>query len=446
MPIFDQGYQHWQGKLAGHGWRWLAITRHGVRVGMQNKFLRLLLLGSLIPALLLAGVIALWGMVEQKSAWAVSLLGGIDGLRDLIDDPTPYRLTAWTLCFHFFLDTELYIIMLLVLLVGPSLISQDLRFNALPLYFSRPVRRIDYFLGKLGVIGFFLALVAIVPATLAWILGLLFSLDFSAILTTFRLLMGMVLTGLVITVSAGLFILALSALSRNSRYVAICWASVWFLTTGVSAMLVDLHRQSFHRDGGNLQWEQVRKRQDLNKLEQQLPFDPFPNEDKPFVADPQKPTPAELQKLQNWEEQNQRNQQQRQAHRKNLEQRISQHKDDLENMKKELEIRQQQAEVALREDWRPLISYHKNLLRIGFALIGSQEAWENVDRLLATIGRRQRGFNPNMIDGRPGRTSSLAASRVPQYPWYWSAFVLLALGGVSVWILNKRVTSLDQLR
>ena len=33
MPIFDQGYQHWTGHLSGHAWRWLAITRHGVRVG-----------------------------------------------------------------------------------------------------------------------------------------------------------------------------------------------------------------------------------------------------------------------------------------------------------------------------------------------------------------------------------------------------------------------------
>ena len=42
--------------------------------------------------------------------------------------------------------------MFLVLLVGPELISQDLRFNAMPLYFARPVRRLDYFVGKLGVI------------------------------------------------------------------------------------------------------------------------------------------------------------------------------------------------------------------------------------------------------------------------------------------------------
>jgi len=44
MPIFDQGYQHWQGTLAGHRWRWLAVTRHGVRAQLQNRFVRLLLL------------------------------------------------------------------------------------------------------------------------------------------------------------------------------------------------------------------------------------------------------------------------------------------------------------------------------------------------------------------------------------------------------------------
>ena len=47
MPIFDQGYQHWSGELTGHGWRWLAITRHGVRIGMKNRLLRIALLNDL---------------------------------------------------------------------------------------------------------------------------------------------------------------------------------------------------------------------------------------------------------------------------------------------------------------------------------------------------------------------------------------------------------------
>ena len=62
--------------------------------------------------------------------------------------------------------------MILVLLVGPDLISQDLRFNAIPLYLSRPVRRFEYFLGKLGVIGVFLGAVTIGPALLAFALGM----------------------------------------------------------------------------------------------------------------------------------------------------------------------------------------------------------------------------------------------------------------------------------
>ena len=79
---------------------------------------------------------------------------------EILADPKAYRVEVWTLAYHYFLLTELRFSMILVLLVGPNLISQDLRFNALPLYFSRPLRRIDYFLGKLGVIVVFLGLVA----------------------------------------------------------------------------------------------------------------------------------------------------------------------------------------------------------------------------------------------------------------------------------------------
>ena len=36
MPIFDQGYQHWKGTLSGHAWRWLAITRQGLRGQLKS--------------------------------------------------------------------------------------------------------------------------------------------------------------------------------------------------------------------------------------------------------------------------------------------------------------------------------------------------------------------------------------------------------------------------
>src|SRR5438876_12034911 len=102
----------------------------------------------------------------------------------MIAKPQDYRSAVWTIFYSFFFKAELASALFLVLIVGPSLISQDLRFNALPLYFSRPLRRIDYFLGKLGVVGWFLAMVMIFPSLIAYVLGLLFSLALSIIPAT----------------------------------------------------------------------------------------------------------------------------------------------------------------------------------------------------------------------------------------------------------------------
>src|SRR5438067_8963697 len=100
MPIFDQGYQHWQGTLSGHGWRWLAVTRHGVRVGMQNRALRMIVIASWIPSLMLAGVLALWGMVEQKAAFAMQMLSSLFPVEEFLSDPVTFRVPMWTMCFY----------------------------------------------------------------------------------------------------------------------------------------------------------------------------------------------------------------------------------------------------------------------------------------------------------------------------------------------------------
>jgi ABC-2 type transport system permease protein len=240
MPIFDQGYQHWSGALTGHAWRWLTITRHGVRVGMQGTLLRMLVILSWLPAVGLAFMLCLWGLLEQKSALVAPLLPFLSGIfpTEVLRDPVAFRVPIWTICFHYFLGIGLPISMVVVLLVGPGLISQDLRFNALPLYFSRPLRRVDYFVGKLGVIGWFLGLVVILPSLIAYVLGLLFSLDVTILRDTFPLLVACLAYGAIVVVSAGSLMLALSSLSRNSRYVALFWVVLWFVSGIVASILL----------------------------------------------------------------------------------------------------------------------------------------------------------------------------------------------------------------
>ena len=418
MPIFDQGYQHWQGQLSGHGWRWLAVTRHGVRIGMKSMLIRITVILAWIPAVMLAGVMALWGLAEQKSPGAMTFLGKMIPVQEFLANPSAFRMTMWTLSFQRFLQVEIYFVMILVLMVGPSLISQDLRFNALPLYFSRPVRRIDYFVGKLGVIGFFLGLVTVVPGVIAWLLGVLFSLDFSVIFDTAHILLGVIVYGLVETLSAGLLILAMSSLTRNSRYVGALWAGFWLLTSTVSAGLhgILVSGLIIHQ----IKMEKGREQRSHDRL-----MDTAEARNDDFA-----PQMAPDEKARRKAARAEREQGRTEA----------EDKDDLEH-----EEQIQGLKASMEKDWRSTVSYMQNLLRIGDALLGSYEAWDDYYRLQPASQKPRSP--PDGVNRRRGSPPDERLNRMQvQWPLSWSGMVLLALGGLSVWILNTRVKSLDRLR
>jgi ABC-2 type transport system permease protein len=322
MPIFDQGYQHWSGQLSGHTWRWLAITRHGVRTAMKSLLLRVALLLSWSPALVLAAMLCIWGMMERRSDLVKPLIGVFQFLgRRILTDPKIYRVEVWTILYDFFLRTEVSFAMILILMVGPNLISQDLRFNALPLYFSRPLRRIDYFLGKLGIITAFLCMVIVVPSIIAYILGLAFSLDITIIRDTYRILFSSILYGLIVSLSAGLLVLALSSLSRNSRYIALFWLGIWFVSLTLSGVMMGADRDQ-------------RQREFAVSIASQQQIDPD--------------TPAgrrQMRRSMNWNG----------------------------FLTAELE--------DSKTNWRPMIAYTENLKRISQKLLGTDAAWLSLSKL-----------------------------------------------------------------
>jgi ABC-2 type transport system permease protein len=238
MPIFDQGYQHWHGRLSGQAMRWWPITRHGVVVGLRNRWLRWVMLGAIWPPIALACFLTVWGLFEQKSSFITPLLILFQNLpEELKAGPRGYRTIIWTLAFRQFFEIQIYFPMILVLLVGPELISQDLRFNAIPLYLSRPVRRFEYFLGKLGVIAAYLSAVIVVPVLVGFAVGYGFSLDPKVVLDTARVLAGSLAFGAIVVVSAGLLMLAFSSLTRNSRYVGAMWVGFCLISSVAAGVL-----------------------------------------------------------------------------------------------------------------------------------------------------------------------------------------------------------------
>ena len=103
MPIFDQGYQHWSGDLSSYGWRWLAITRRGVRTALQVRMVRMALILAFMPAILLVVALCLWGLIERQSAsieafkpYLTMLLG-----QPILAGPREYRVEFIKLCLRF---------------------------------------------------------------------------------------------------------------------------------------------------------------------------------------------------------------------------------------------------------------------------------------------------------------------------------------------------------
>jgi ABC-2 type transport system permease protein len=88
------------------------------------------------------------------------------------------------------------------------------------------------------VIAAYLLAVTLVPAVLAYVVGLAFSLDPMMIRDTWRVLAASVAFSLVVTLSAGLLMLAFSSLSRNSRQVSAMWLGLWLVGGAASGVLM----------------------------------------------------------------------------------------------------------------------------------------------------------------------------------------------------------------
>jgi ABC-type transport system involved in multi-copper enzyme maturation permease subunit len=422
VPIFDQGYQHWDGQLSGHGTRWLAVARHGVRAQLKNRNTRVLMAVAWIPAIALVAFLTLWGLLEQQSESVVGVLARILP-PEVVADPKSFRTAVWTIAYAYFFKVELFCTLFLVMIVGPNLVSRDLRFNAFPLYFSRPLRRIDYFVGKLAVIGFFLLATTAVPAVGGYAMGLAFSRDLSVVRDTHRLLWGGIFYSLVVTASAGTLMLALSSLSRRSIYVGLGWAGLVFLTHTVSSGLIGVHADTERRQMRDEVMNQWMKDNPPPKgVEMTRGGYPVWRNSPPPGFDQTPEDKARSDWMQAWAKANN------------------------EVYARAEEIRH----AGAKTDWRPVVSYAYNLDRMADWFLGTDAAWVTfgraVDRPRQMAGGPMGSRRGMPATGNGGNERILADRMVWQFPWYWSAGALAGVWVLSVFTLSRRVKSLDRLK
>ncbi len=238
MPIYEFGYRHWDGKTRGPLARWWTISETGIALAFRSRLLRRVLTFVWVPILAGGGLFFVIGQFTDpnselgKQSFFDFLAGFfpneiVAGLRD---DPRSYRPAIWSMVFYFYFTYLIsFQIILVTAIVGPSLVSPDLRSKAFLLYFSKPITRMEYCIGKGVILLAYLFCVSLVPALVLYFLSIVFSPSVETFLDTASTLPNLIIVSLVVTVPITLIVLYFSSLAADERFALFGWILVWLL-------------------------------------------------------------------------------------------------------------------------------------------------------------------------------------------------------------------------
>jgi ABC-2 type transport system permease protein len=215
MPIHDQSYRRYGGGKATPGKAWTVIAWAGVRNMITKRMFLGLLLFSWLPFVVRAVQIYIASNFPQAAI--------------LAPDAKMFR---------DFLEQQDFFVFVVTIYVGAGLIANDRRANALQIYLSKPLLRTEYIAGKAAVLFMFLMLVTWVPAILLLFIQVLFQGSFAFMRANLFLFPAITVATLLQALLATFTMLALSSLSKSSRYVGILYAGILFFTAAIyGAML-----------------------------------------------------------------------------------------------------------------------------------------------------------------------------------------------------------------
>ena len=240
MPLHDVGYRPWTGTRRAGGAA-AVIAGTGLRLAMKSPWLRRVLLFAWSPALVFAGgFFAFEHAVEESGQGPVlarshrfDSLGIVEALvadapGGLLMKPETARRTVWSrLLLAFMRAPQAVLLVIVVGLVAPRLIAGDLRARAWLVYFTRPLTRRDYVLGKSLTLAAIVGLITLVPALVLWLVGVLVSPSVSVAVATADLPLRIVGAAAVVMVPTVLLALAYSSLTAESRIATFAWFATW---------------------------------------------------------------------------------------------------------------------------------------------------------------------------------------------------------------------------
>ena len=192
----------------------MVIARNGIRTILRKRLFLGLLVLAWIPFVVGAVMVYLNANFPQFTLLSMTA----QRFRDFLgfQDVFVFFITVW---------------------VGAGLIANDKRANALQIYLSKPLTRTEYIIGKLVILSTFLLMVTWVPAIMLLVLQVAFSGSFSFMRQNLYLFPAVTVFACLQVLLAAFTMLALSSLSKSSRYVAILYAGAYWFSHAVFGVI-----------------------------------------------------------------------------------------------------------------------------------------------------------------------------------------------------------------
>jgi ABC-2 type transport system permease protein len=217
MPIHDQGYRRYGGRKQPHGSTWWVIARAGMMERLRERRFLALLLVAWAPFI----VRAIQTYISTNFSQAAFLA------------PSPET-------FREFLDQQGIFVFFVALYVGSGLIANDRRANALQIYLSKPLTRVEYIAGKLTTLVTFLLAVTLIPGLLLLLMQMIFAGNVAFLRANLFLFPAITAFAAIQVFVSAFTVLALSSLSKSRRFVAIMYAGIIFFTAAMYQALREI--------------------------------------------------------------------------------------------------------------------------------------------------------------------------------------------------------------
>lgn len=155
MAVYKRSYKPYVGPLTAISRRWLVVARFSLATAFSSRISVVAFVLCTVPPLIAALIIYIANNELVQAAMQVKSSGAL-----LINNRF----------FVIFLEIQSWLALFLTAWIGPATITPDLSNNALPLFLSRPLSRLEYIAGKLLALAGVLSAVTWVPLLLLFTL------------------------------------------------------------------------------------------------------------------------------------------------------------------------------------------------------------------------------------------------------------------------------------